>query len=341
MKRSTFGLFLRNLAAVLIACTLYSGGSTHELSGGGDGSYKWRPERAAHMPVDPLLKISPANSDLPDHLYYVIVLPNRWPNGSTIRACFYAGGNELRQRIVAAAQVWFSEANLKLDAGVPNPRTCADKDRSNIRISFDEPGFWSYIGNDSVGMDLISNNLSSLNLQGFDASPPEEPVFSGLVLHEFGHALGLHHEHQSPSNTCADYIDWTKLYDYFKHAYGWDQAKVDQNLKPLLSDHSAYDWSTPDYNSIMIYASDKAFLKEGTPTECIFHDNYTLSDLDKAGIKRAYPQGGNVKVGLAVQAASLDAVIKGAALDPKLKKALSVQRDLTKAALAVPAREHP
>jgi hypothetical protein len=334
MKKLTSLRAVSACAVLVIGCLCARPLTAHGLAG--DGAYQWREERAAHMPVDPVMKLHDASGNVPERLFYVVVLPNRWPNGSTIRACFYGGSNELRQRIVAAAQPWFDEGNIKLDAGSPSPRTCVAKDKSQIRIGFNEPGYWSYIGTDGVGADLTAVSLSSMNLQGFDTAPPEEPAFSGYVLHEFGHALGLHHEHQSPSNTCASYVDWTKLYSYYQRAFGWDQAKVDNNLKPLMSDHSAYDWSTTDPDSIMIYASDKAFLKDGTPQECVFHDNYTLSSVDKEGIRRAYSRDSDVRVGLAVQAASLDAVIKHGAVDPKLKKALSVQRDLTKAALALP-----
>lgn len=320
-------------ASIALLCVALAVPSlAHELVAENAGT--WRAERAAHMPGDPV----PGTASAGSTLYYIIVLANRWPNGSTIKVCFYGGGDELRKKIVAAAQPWFDEGNIRMDAGTPVPRTCVDHDASNIRIGFDEPGYWSYIGTDGVATDLVSKNLSSLNLHGYDTAPPNELEFSGIVLHEFGHALGLHHEHQSPSNECADTIDWDhKVYPFFENVYGWDKAKVDQNLRPLLANRSAYDWGSFDPESVMIYASDPQFLKDGTPSQCIFHANYALSSNDRNGIKRAYPPGQDVKVGLAVQAASLDAVLKHSTLDPKLKKALTVQRDLTKAALNAPS----
>jgi hypothetical protein len=323
-----------------MAMTLASTVGAHEISSGNSSSTgKWRAARSAHMPTDPALKSLARNrAGLTQPLLSVIVLPNRWVNGSTIHACFYAGSDATRKSIVAAAQPWFQWANIKLDAGEPVPRTCAaDHDVSEIRIGFDEPGYWSYIGTDGISSDLTANNLSSLNLQGFDVAPPAEPAFSGTVLHEFGHALGLHHEHQSPANTCDQFVDKPKLYARYKKLYGWDAATVDQNVWPLMADHSAFDWTpTVDLASIMIYATDKAYMMANTPAACIFHENYTLSAMDQEGIKRAYPMTGDVALSNALQAASIDVVLQRTQLDEPIKKALSVQRDLIKAAAAVP-----
>ena len=105
-------------------------------------------------------------------------------------------------------------------------------------------------------------------------------------------ALGLHHEHQSPATGCDKEYDWHKLYKYYKDAYDWDKPKVDQNVRQLIADVSAYDWSTPDPASVMVYASDLRFLPNGTASPCYFSANHALSALDKEGAQMAYPRQG-------------------------------------------------
>src|SRR5690349_10941147 len=39
-----------------------------------------------------------------------------------------------------------------------------------------------------------------MNFEGFDVQLPQD--WRGVVLHEFGHALGLEHEHQHPVQPC-------------------------------------------------------------------------------------------------------------------------------------------
>ncbi len=62
-------------------------------------------------------------------------------------------------------------------------------------------GSWSYIGTDATRLPLES---FTMNLGFIDRT---------TVLHEFGHALGLIHEHQSP----------------FKGGFEWDRDEVIKN----------------------------------------------------------------------------------------------------------------
>lgn len=258
----------------------------HDIATQANLKLKWNVKRSNYMPLDRNL---PTTSRNPDE--YVMVLANLWALDQEIKVCFYGGDEKLRRRILTAGAEWFKFTNLRFDASAV--RDCAPGDRSEIRIGFTEPGYWSYIGTDSLNPNLVKKNLASMNFGGWDFRQIEDPRFTGVVLHEFGHALGFHHEHQSPGTDCSTEYDWDKLYVWYWNQFKWSKEKVDQNLRPLLRDVSAYEWSSRDAASIMVYASNTKFLLNGAASKCNFSENYVLSELDKQGVQRAYATQGS------------------------------------------------
>lgn len=71
-----------------------------------------------------------------------------------------------------------------------------------IRISFDTDkaaGSWSYVGQESLSQPAGS---ATMNLGWIDdKSSTLSDTDKGTILHEFGHVLGLMHEHQSPARS--------------------------------------------------------------------------------------------------------------------------------------------
>jgi hypothetical protein len=106
-----------------------------------------------------------------------------------------------------------------------------------------------------------------------------------VILHEFGHALGLLHEHQSPAHGGRTVKDPQAAIDFYMKDQGWSEEMVmDQVIRPYnLNDVS--NFSQVDPTSIMHYYQP-AIVTGGDPIEY----NYVLSDLDKAYMTINYPR---------------------------------------------------
>ena len=71
-----------------------------------------------------------------------------------------------------------------------------DDQAAEIRITFNPTlGAWSQPGTDATKVPIEEATMNLGPVTSTDACSLEE---SGYILHEFGHALGLFHEHQSP-----------------------------------------------------------------------------------------------------------------------------------------------
>jgi hypothetical protein len=211
-----------------------------------------------------------------------------WQVG-TIKVSFKGGTSTLHKKIADTAAQWCKYGNILFDFGYTKKKKTYRKwtptDGSHIRVGFEYGGYWSLVGTDSKDPDIAPNGDITLNLNGFDKRLP--PDWAGTVLHEFGHALGFHHEHQSPHTTCD--FDWDKLYDFLaKPPNEWSKAKVDHNLRQLPG--GGLTFSPNDKTSIMHYAFPAWMFKKGANSPCFTAHNNILSPMDKQMMGEAYPK---------------------------------------------------
>jgi len=107
--------------------------------------------------------------------------------------------------------------------------------------------------------------------------------FAHSILHEFGHALGMIHEHQSP----AGGILWNdpKVYQYYWDQYKWEATDVYNNVLLRYNEDQANS-SEFDPDSIMMYEIPGDLTDNNVTIGGL---NCELSEKDKLFIAELYP----------------------------------------------------
>ncbi len=194
-----------------------------------------------------------------------------WDPGDTIRIKFIGASPVLQKKIAAIASEWLHYANLRFAFGAAGA--------AEVRVAFQPgKGSWSYIGTTCL---RAARTQPTMNL-GWLTEYSYEQELRRVVLHEFGHVLGLVHEHSSP----AAHIPWDEdaVYEYYQRTQGWSHSKTKTNV--LLPEQvSLYTEFDPD--SIMLYAIPKSLTLGGFE---IPWSNCELSDTDKAFAAKLYPK---------------------------------------------------
>jgi len=196
----------------------------------------------------------------------VFELRKRWVTGSTLRVHFLEGTAEQKAIARKEGLLWTRFANLDLDfTGGPD---------ADIRIAFDpSDGAWSWVGTDAT---RIPQGQPTMNLGFLDG---------GTATHEFGHAIGLGHEHQNPKGG----IQWNEDV-VIRSLRGPPNYWTDDQIRQNVLDKYRFDQvigTDFDPDSVMLYAFPGTWVKSGQGTKA----NAVMSALDKEFIAsaRAYP----------------------------------------------------
>ena len=247
----------------------------------------------------------------------------RWAPGQTLRVAFLGGDEQLHRDIAEATKAIAGACNIKLDFGgqAGTFDSWSEQDTvmaAEIRVSFDQKGYFSLVGTDSVNA-LIGSPTGrvggrpyqrSLNLGGFTIQKPAG--WEGTVRHELLHALSFHHSHQNMRGPCESDFRWEDDPGYLptQDAQGrfiadsggrrpgvytylagfpnfWPKPKVDHNLRLENPQHTV---AGPfDRASVMLYRFPQLFYT--TPnSQCAPAGNgVELSVGDKRGLTLLYP----------------------------------------------------
>lgn len=120
-----------------------------------------------------------------------------WETGRTLRVKFLDGDRAVQAKVEAITKKWQTVANLTV--------RFVTSGAAEIRVSFADAGFsWSTVGTDAR---TVPSSEPTMNY-GWLTPDTSTREYQRVVRHEFGHALGMFHEHQNPA--AAGEIPWDK-----------------------------------------------------------------------------------------------------------------------------------
>ncbi|MBC7509089.1 MAG: hypothetical protein H7320_10135 [Ferruginibacter sp.] len=198
-----------------------------------------------------------------------------WDNGKVLNVKILSGSTMLKEKVKRYAREWEKWANIKFNF--------IDDGDAQIRLYLgDKKGNHGHVTM-GLGIRALMRDNADFTMHLDTTSLTIEKVLKGTVMHEFGHAIGLMHEHMSP----ASGIKWRKesVYGRFK-LMGWDKDMVDAQLFQKYN-MSYTNGTRYDSKSIMHYPISQWDTQDGYNVDW----NFDLSDGDKALIGALYPKG--------------------------------------------------
>jgi len=224
-------------------------------------------ENPANAPGQEQLRL---RDSAPDEVEMALLTQRYWRPGRTVHVAFLNGDPITCEQVRSIARRWLEHANISLEF--------VDGCEAEVRISFrHNSGLWSFVGTDAL---VIDPNEPTMNLAWLDTDPAARE-YPGIVLHEFGHALGLTHIHQNPVGGLK--WDMPRLYDYYQATMDWNHAQVDRLVKRVLVPRTPF--TEYDVASVMSYAIPNELMVGHYSARW----NSNLSASDRQWIQMLYP----------------------------------------------------
>ncbi|WP_164934188.1 M12 family metallopeptidase [Bradyrhizobium guangzhouense] len=195
-----------------------------------------------------------------------------WKNGRRLRVRHLDGDPKIHAKVERHARTWEKFANITFEFG--------DHAKAEIRISYGLDGqSWSCVGTDALSVPQGEDTMHF----GWLMPRTKDREVARVVVHEFGHALGMIHEHQHPKNP----IKWNKeaVYDYYCNRLKWTRRDVNANIFAAQA-RAELQLGAYDDKSIMHYPVEPQFTTDGKAVG----RNFVPSTSDKKYIAKLYPK---------------------------------------------------
>lgn len=202
-----------------------------------------------------------------------LVKAAKWTPGDKITITFLDGDPRVQERVKQVAMQWTRPGLARLTFSFTKDPGAL------IRISFQYEGSWSVLG---TSCKRVPKGQPTMNY-GWLTPDSDDAELTRVVLHEFGHALGLIHEHQNPTGG----IPWNKEAVYREMSGPpnyWSREDIDHNLFEPYSRRET-NYTQTDTASIMMYPIKKSWTLNGFSVGL----NGKLSPTDERFIRQQYP----------------------------------------------------